>query len=284
MADERTISVGFVNIVATPHPKGIYESALAAVANKPVNIRGRDWGIITKPIAVKGYDNLREGIVSVWTDIDSSEPSIDKATFKKVDVEAALREIFAKRGFNNRSFHYVLNIERHKVAVELKNDLGKTISVRQAGKLFEMLLSSLNKDKQTYAVTVVPDEDAIDRVLGFERLDRVYILLKRPNPGDHDGGDADEVLRELDEQNLKQAEYAFARQPGTDGIHLNDENETRAEVAAENGYVRSSGVTADGKREKRSTKEYPRIVTLALEAGTAALSLIRDQAQRLRAG
>jgi hypothetical protein len=111
----------------------------------------------------------------------------------------------------------------------------------------------------------------------------VDILLKRPNIGDHDDGDAEEVLRELFEQNIKQAEYTFARQPGTDGINLNEENTTRAGVAAENGYVKSSGIDEYGNRDKRSTKEYPKIIPLVLAAG-AAIALLRQQAKSFRNG
>jgi hypothetical protein len=286
MAEERSITVGFVNVVATPHPAGIYPASLADVANKPVRVRGNDWAIISSPEPVRGEADLFEGQIQVWTDIDASEPSINKATFQRQDVDAALRKIFAERGFNNRSFTYVLDDQTHRVAVELKNDLGKTISILQVGKIFDLLLSTLNREGQTYEVTVVPDEDAIERVLGLSRLDRIDILLKRPNIGDHDSGDAEEVLRELHEQNIKQAEYTFSRQPGTDGIHLNEENETRAEVAAENGFVKSSGVDEFGNKDKRSTKEYPKIVPLVLAAGALAitllLTLLRNEAKRFR--
>lgn len=283
MAEDRTILIGFVNVVATPHPPGIYKEALKRVANKPVNVRGSDYAIVTTPRAVKGEKGLHEGLVSVWTDVDASEPSINKATFQKQDVEAALRKIFLERGFNNRTFSYVLDEQTHIITVELRNDEGKTISVGQVGKIFELLFSRLNKAGQSFAATIVPEEDAIERVLGLARLDRVDILLKRPNPGDHDDGDAEEVLRELDEQNMKQAEYVFVRQPGTDGIRLNARNEARAEVAATNGYVKSSGVDENGDRDRRSTKEYPKIVPLALAAGALAVTLLRDEAKRRRA-
>ena len=109
MANETTVEIGFVNIVATPHPAGIYNESLAKVANKPVNVRGKDWAIITKVAKSKSDEKLFRGSISVWTDIDASEPSIDKSTFRKQDVEAALAKIFAQRGFNNRTFDFVLD-------------------------------------------------------------------------------------------------------------------------------------------------------------------------------
>jgi len=282
MVQGNIIEIGFLNVVASPHPDGIYAKSLITVANTPVNLRGRDYAIITPPKAVPRQDGLHEGVISVWTDIDSSEPSIEKATFKQVDVEAALKKVFAERGFNNRSFVYVLDEQTHTVGVELRNDLGKTLSIRQAGKLFEHLLSTLNKDGQTFDVTILPEEDALANVLGLERIDKIVIVLKRPNPGDHHGTDAEEILRELHEQNMKRAEYIFSRQPGTDGIHLNEENQTKAEVASSNGYVESTGMDEDDERSKRSTQEYPRIIRRILAAGTTFGAVVATELRRFR--
>lgn len=282
MVGGNIIEIGFLNVVASPHPEGIYPESLTRISNTPVKLRGRDYAIITPPAKMEREDGLFEGVVSVWTDIDSSEPSIEKATFRQRDVEAALQKVFAERGFNNRSFTYVLDEKTHVVAVELRNSLGKTLSIRQASVLFERLLSTLNKDGQTFDVTILPEEDALSRVLGMERIDKIVIVLKRPNPGDHHGTDAEEILKELHEQNMKRAEYSFSRQPGTDGIHLNEDNQTRAEVAASNGYVESSGLD-EGERSHRSTQEYPKIIRRALAAGTAFVVAVASEAKRFRA-
>ena len=282
MPERNIIQVGFLNVVASPHPEGIYGTSLRAAANKPVRYRGRDWAVILPPKKNSEDANLLEGVLSLWTDVDASEPSIDKTTFERRDVEDELKRIFKTRGFNNRGFYYVMDEKSHTIAVELKNDIGKTISARQVGRIFEVAFSTLNSGGQTYEVTVRPEEDALDQVLGLKRLDKVIIVLKRPNPGDHHGDDAEEILRELREQNMKQAEYEFTRQPGTDGINLNELNRTRAEVASENGKVESSGLNDDGERDKRSTSEYPRIVTRTLAAGTSFLSAVRNEVRRYR--
>ncbi|WP_082730976.1 MULTISPECIES: DUF4747 family protein [unclassified Sphingomonas] len=281
MSNESTIKIGFLNVVASPHPEGIYSSSLRTVSNTPVNVRGKDFAIITPPQEVSGDPDIFQGVISVWTDIDPSEPSISKSTFEKKDVEAELKKVFAERGFNNRSFSYILDSSTHTIAVELKNENGKTLSIRQAGKVFEFLLSRENKDGQTFEVTIIPEEDALTQVLGLERIDKIVIVLKRPNPGDSHGSDADEVLRELHEQNIKRAEYNFSRQPATDGIHLNEANHTRAEVAASNGYVESSGVE-NGIRTKRSTQQYPKLVERVLAAGTIVTSALTSEVKRFR--
>lgn len=277
------IEIGFLNVVATPHPPGIYHEALNLIANRPVRYRGKDYAVVLEPKQNDEDQALLEGIISVWTDIDASEPSIDKSTFEAKDVEDSLRAVFEQRGFNNRAFRYVMDAETHSIAVELLNESGKRLSVLQAGKIFQLLFGSLGDGNQTYEVTVKPEEDAIERVLGFARLDRVTILLKRPNPGDHHGDDAEEVLRELEEQNMKQAEYDFARQPQSAGIELNEKNQTRAEVASDNGFVKASGIDEYGERDTRSTKEYPKVVRLVLAAGAVFGSTVRTQAKRFRA-
>lgn len=173
----------------------------------------------------------------------------------------------------------MLDTKRHRVGVELTNELKKSISIGQVAKLFDKLLSSLNREGQTYEVTVVPSEDALDRILGIDRLDSVLIVLKRPNPGDHHEKDAEKILRELHEQNVKEERHKFLRQSGTDGIHLNGDNLVRAEVASVNGYVDGAGLENE-VHVHRSTKEYPKIITRAVSQGVTFLRALRDEMKR----
>jgi hypothetical protein len=56
-----------------------------------------------------------------------------------------------------------------------------------------------------------------------------------------------------------------------------------AEVAADNGFVNSKGRDEDGEPDARSTKEYPKIVKVILDAGQTVLASLREQAKRVRA-
>jgi hypothetical protein len=275
---------GFINLVAQPHPEGVYEEALNAVVNSPVQYFGSNFAAIRPASRNPNDPNMLEGVLTVWTDVSTDEPSIDKATLEEVALDEELKRIFAKRGFNNRSFLYVLDTATHTVAVELLNDHGKTLSPRQAGRIFERAFSRLNREGQTYEVTVIPEDDALSQVLAIRRLDKVRIVIKRPNPGDHLDTDAEEVLREMEEQNINRDERVFTRQSGTDSINLNEANHTRAEVAATDGYVESSGKNEDGEVEQRSTREYPKIVKRTLAAGTGAIAALRAEVRRFRGG
>lgn len=176
-------SAAFINLVASPHPEGIYPRALAAVANDPINFWGSNYAAIRTPRPVKDDAGLYDGYLTIWTEVDTSEPSIDKATLEQVALDDDLKEIFQKRGFNSRTFNYVLDEVTHKIAVELLNDQGKTLSARQAGNIFALAFSRLNAKGQTYEVTVMPEDDALAMVLGLNRIDRIRMVIKRPNPG-----------------------------------------------------------------------------------------------------
>ena len=55
---------------------------------------------------------------------------------------------------------------------------------------------------------------------------------------------------------MKQAKYEFFKQPGSDGINLNDENQKLAEVASTNGYVESFGFDNDDERESNCSRPW----------------------------
>ncbi|MFN7158813.1 MAG: hypothetical protein ACK4MR_08985 [Erythrobacter cryptus] len=83
--------MGFLNVVATPHPEGVYKEGFEKIANKPVRVRGKDWAVVLDPrLDAKDFEIL-VGRISVWTEIDSTEPSIDKITFNSQNVEESLR-------------------------------------------------------------------------------------------------------------------------------------------------------------------------------------------------
>jgi hypothetical protein len=274
---------GFINVVASPHPEGIYPRALASIANDPINFYGSSYAAIRAPRQVAKDDPaLHEGYITIWTEVDTTEPSIDKATLDQVAIEDDLKEIFKKRGFNSRTFNYVLDASTHKIAVELLNDQGKTLSARQAGNIFGMAFARLNERGQTYEVTVIPEDDALATVLGLSRIDKIRMVIKRPNPGDHLDTDAAEVLREMEEQNINKDERIFTRQSGTESINLSEANHTRALVASTDGFVESAGRDENGQPDKRSTKEYPKIVKRTLAAGTTFMQALRNEARRFR--
>lgn len=280
MTSVNFIEIGFVNIVATPHPTGIYAASLAEASNFPIKYWGSNYAAIRKPKKNSRLPHIYEGVITTWTEINTSEPSIDKETLDSINVEQELIAIFRKRGFNNKEFYYSFNENTHAMGIELLNDQGKSISIVQIEKIIAKAFERISNDSRSFEVTVFPEEDALEKVLSFKRIDRVTIVLKRPNPGDHSAEDAEEILKELEEQKIKQATYDFSRQGGSSGIELNEFNEKRARVASSNGYVKARGLVTRGTSKVRSTKEYPYVKRIPSEGALSFKAILTDEVNK----
>jgi Domain of unknown function (DUF4747) len=207
MAQGQVVEFGFINVVATPHPKGVYLSLLKRAANSPVNFWGDQYAAITSPRAYDNEPDLFVGRLVTWTEINEDEPAINKQRLTETSLADLNFSVPADVGFNGRVFYYMLNEKTHVVSVELKNEFGKSISAGRTGKIFSRLMSPevLGIDSEIVEVTVIPEEDALDWVMGIDRLDRIEILVKRPNADDITAK-TNRIMNELDAQNVKRQE------------------------------------------------------------------------------
>ncbi len=283
MVAERAVRIGFLNVVATPHPNGVYERLLRQAGDTGVNFYGESIAAITSPRAARNENHLIEGRIVVWTEIDESQPGINKRSLSAVRLTDMNFRVPADLGFNGKVFAYVFNTRSHVLAFETRNEFGQNLSPVRAQRIFDILFSARvqGTDVELVEVTVIPEDDALSQVLALDRLDRVDIYLKRPNDDDITK-ETNRIMAELMAQNVKSEERILSRAPKTEGIELSAENQTRAEVAASNGYVTASGQDADGVPQKRSTKKYPKIEEADLESSVSAISLVRDAARRVR--
>lgn len=279
----RTLEVGFLNIVATPHPKGVYRRLLELSAERPVSFWGDYKAAITKPIGLHEDETFRSFQLIIWLEINPDEPTIDKSVLKKAKFPREGREFTAKYGVNGRVFYCLFDEETHQLIVELRNEDGQTVSPRRLERIFVELMSPevLGAKTEEVEVTVIPTDDAISYVLGLKRLDKVEILVKRPNQDDITT-ETNRVMNDLIEQNAKSERRIISRQAKTDGIDLSDVNEVYARVAAHNGHVDSSGLDENGDHDTRSTKEVPKIVRRAVGAGVSFLAALRNLAREAR--
>jgi hypothetical protein len=284
MADEQIVEIGFLNIVATPHPAGVYDRLLRVAAGHQVQFFGDQKAAITAPRAASGEPHLLQGRIVVWTDIDEDQPGVNKRDLSPVRLADMDFSVPTNLGFNGKAFIFVFNTASHILAMEARNEFGQTLSTRRAKRIFDRLLSSatLGLDAELVEVTVIPEDDALAFVLGLDRIDKVEILVKRPNEDDITTK-TNEIMAELMRQNAKSEDRILIREAGSEGIELSEENMIRAEVAASNGYVKSSGRDVEGETDTRSTKEYPKILRLVVDAGESFISKVRDAARNATA-
>ena len=284
MPEGKVLDIGFLNIVATPHPTGVYERLMRSAAGHQVQFFGEQKAAITSPRAAIGEPHLLQGRVVVWTEIDEDQPGVNKRSLSAVNLADMNFTVPTDLGFNGKTFIFVFNTTSHTLAFEAKNEFGQTLSPNRAKRIFDRLLSPtvLGLDAEIIEVTVIPEDDALAFVLGLSRLDKVEILVKRPNADDITPK-TNAIMAELTEQHAKSEDRVLTRAAGSDGLVLNEDNMVRAEVAATNGFVKSSGRDEDGEPETRSTKEYPKIIRTVVDAGGSFISKIREAARNARA-
>lgn len=280
---DRLVRVCFVNIVATPHPPGVYTRLLRTAAGQIVRYWGAFRAAISEPRAYSDEPALLHGQLFVWVEVDPDQPAINKQRLQKTVFPDAGRQFTREFGVNGRVFDFVFDTSNHVLTIAIQNDDGQTISPGRIERIFRNLLSPevLGVKSELVEVTVIPREDALAYVLGFERLDRVEILVKIPNEDDITG-DANRIMQRLRDMKAKSELSALARAPKTDGLELDAEHMTLARVAAENGHVDSKGLDTGGASGERSTRERPKIVERVVAKGISYVAAIRGLASEIR--
>jgi len=282
MPESGDFECAILNVVASPHPPGTYHSLFeTASQRRSVSFRGDQFGSISSPDA--RTPELLLGRLVIWTQIDENEPAVVIDQLREVSFNDLEIQIPDNLGFNGKVFLWAFRVSDHKLFVETKNEFGKTISPKSAAKFFGRLFSQaeLGQDAPYVEVTVIPDDDTVNRVLDVPSLKKILIHLSRPNPDSIDE-DARRVMARMESMGAKSQVTQLIALPG-ETLRLDEETKTMAEVAAVNGYVETHGY-AEGEAIKLSTKEYPKIVKKTLaEAATrlsALISIARDSMLR----
>lgn len=278
------LEFGILNVVAHPHGPGIYRKILARAANREVNFWGDNKAAIRESREVEA--GMLQSEIVIGTEIDLTQPLIDRASLEEVPADETDVRISKRHLYNGRVFLFTFNEKSHTLIFQSHNEFGKNLSPNRAQKIFSRLFSReiLGKGAPDVDVTVVPEDDTLDRLLGLHRLDRVEIFLHRPNPGDVNADEVKKILAELEDQGAKSQDISLVRAPKSKGILLNAENYLRAQVAQYNGHVSASGLAEDGKRFNGSTKEYPKIIKVMIDAKTAITTTTLQVARRIKLG
>jgi len=267
------LEIGVLNIKASPHPDGVYPNLLKRIAGKPVPMWGNDYLALTTPERNQG---LHSGRVLVWTELDPNAPALDKTKLEAVSLEDAHVAIDENIGINLRVFSYVLRERDHLIFFESKNEQGRQLAPDRLQKSLEKLFFRINsRGDMQVDIDVMPEEDALDKVLSIKRLGTLEILLKKPNPDDNDL-DAAEIMRELEEQGAGRKEIKLTAKVRKKGLKPNKRTIVEAEAASENGHVRGTGRDGANAKVDLSTKEYPKIIHRPLaDYASAAVAVLR---------
>ncbi|WP_370227309.1 DUF4747 family protein [Cognatishimia sp.] len=273
MATGRRIKFSVLNVVAQPHPPGIYRSVFERAAGVGVKFWG-DQYVALSPIS-SSRNGVFTGRIAVWTQVDKNSDVIKLDEFEQLALRDSEVSLPNNIGLNSRIFEYAFNESKHLMYVEQQNEDKKYLSPKRAELAVHRILGQLNfTDVEEVRVQIVPEADSVERVLSVPRLKRVEMRVFRPNPDELDD-QANALLDELQEQGIQRTDIALAKAPGVDTIVLNARNKLLAKIAAFNGYVRSFGRTEGGKTIEASTKDHAKVVSVEADPDKSTIAQAR---------
>ncbi|MGJ5065506.1 DUF4747 family protein [Bradyrhizobium oligotrophicum] len=275
MAREKSIQICALNLAANPHPESVYVSILRQSSRFLVQARGTDYAKITTPRAVSGRNGLYSGRILIWTEIDLKRPWLDLNN--EDELSPSLKRsinIPDNARPNLRVFGYVFVEKTHRVYFESKNEFGEGLGPNIARGIFRKLTSQelLGFDSPEVEVTIVPEVDAVDRILKLPRLRMLFMRVTLPNPDTASPAARRRVYERLKRANARQLEEKYVKSSDAEKLETTPEIRETAEVAAENGLVRAEGRDNDGKKLEVSTEEYPKRYFVGASVGTSFLS------------
>lgn len=265
------IEIGAINIAASPHPVGIYRRLLDLAANVEIHLHGSDWGKITTVTPFEDRPGLLSGRVLLWAHIDKDGKWLNK----KKNTEATQAEknsivLSPDIEPNFRSFYFVFHEEKHRLILEFRNELGQTFGPSRAERFFYKLFNSsaTNELQVEVAATVVPTEDALDRIFEIPRLRWLRIHNTRPNAEDLTD-EAEELQARLKKMGAKSQDLELTKAAKVKALQPDDETKSLAAAAAIDGFVEGKGKTEAGANVFESTKRHPKIVEREVQGGSS---------------
>lgn len=273
MAEVVKIVVGALNIAATPHPPGIYRTLLDRAANLEIPLHGSDWGKITTITPFEDRPNLYAGRVLVWAHIDKDGKWLNKTKNAEATADEKKRIILPPDIEPNfRSFNFVFNESKHRLAVEFRNELGQTFGPGRAQKFFSKLFNHRTLDDlgAEVAVTVVPTEDALERIFSMPRMRWLRVYNSQPNPEDLSDV-AEELHERLRAMGAKSQDLKLTKAAKVKKLEPDEEIKALAAAAAVDGFVEAKGKTEAGANVFESTKLHPKVIEREIE-GTSSFA------------
>lgn len=200
---------------------------------------------------MSGRPGIYSGRILIWTEIDLKRPWLDLTN--EDELSATLKgsiNIPANARPNGRVFGYVFAEKNHRVYFESKNEFGESLGPTVAKSIFTKITSQelLGFNSPEVEVTIVPDVDAVDRVLTIPRLRTLFIRVTLPNPDTASPEARKRVYDRLKRAKARQLEERYIKSSDAEKLQMTPEIRETAEVAAENGLVRGEGRDDDGKK------------------------------------
>ncbi len=240
MARQRSVTYTALNIRVHPHPSPqIYvelfsylhanrvdvplnnNTYLAINDLKPINEEKPLDGLIGEIIK---YNN----ITSDWYNENTGQLA-EAEDLAEVKIPSHLKP-------NAKFFNFVFYPLDHKLVCEIKDKNG-SISAKMLLEFFQQLFTStkLLEIFETVEVNILPDIDAVDKILRMKYLKKLHLIIMRPN-ADELAELEQEIFEEMDSQNIGVYQKILEAQE-SEYIDPNERTKEQTRIAATNGIV-----------------------------------------------
>lgn len=264
-----------LNIVAHPHPDGVYLNLINSAydANKPIKVWGHDYALLGSVLPFDGdTENIVCGTIYRFTQIDFDAPWLNVSK-KQEASEDELRQIQIPEGLrpNAKPFPYILFLKEHKLFYACQHDANH-FSPNLGQKFFTTLFNQKNllirKKLDEVLVHIEQDRETLALALNLKEIRYLLLNIRRPNPDDFEDAER-EVLKELGDQCVSRLREEYKSIPKL-SIKPSVKTRLKARIAASNGYVESIGVDSNGIKRKIKTIEHPQIEKIIFDERTTA--------------
>lgn len=240
MARKRSVTYTALNIRVHPHPSPDIYVDLFNYLNenrRPIPLSNNIYLAINdlKPLNEnKPLDGFigeiikYNGITDQWYNQKTGQEA-EPEDLKEVNIPEHLKP-------NAKFFNFIFYPIDHKLVCEIKDTDG-SISAKMLLEFFENLFKSpkLLEVFNTVEVNILPDLDAVDKILRLKYLKKLHLIILRPNADELAEMEA-EIFEEMDSQNVGVYQKILEAQEN-ESLDLNERTKEQTKVAATNGRV-----------------------------------------------
>lgn len=240
MARKRSVTYTALNIRVHPHPSPDIYVDLFNYLNenrRPIPLSNNIYLAINdlKPLNEnKPLDGFigeiikYNGITDQWYNQKTGQKA-EPEDLKEVNIPDHLKP-------NAKFFSFIFYPIDHKLVCEIKDTDG-SISAKMLLEFFENLFKSpkLLEVFNTVEVNILPDLDAVDKILRLKYLKKLHLIILRPNADELAEMEA-EIFEEMDSQNIGVYQKILEAQEN-ESLDLNERTKEQTKVAATNGRV-----------------------------------------------
>ncbi|MDC4747971.1 DUF4747 family protein [Acinetobacter baumannii] len=240
MARKRSVTYTALNIRVHPHPSPDIYVDLFNYLNenrRPIPLSNNIYLAINdlKPLnenkPLNGFIGeiiKYNGITDQWYNQKTGQKA-EPEDLKEVNIPEHLKP-------NAKFFNFIFYPIDHKLVCEIKDTDG-SISAKMLLEFFENLFKSpkLLEIFNTVEVNILPDLDAVDKILRLKYLKKLHLIILRPNADELAEMEA-EIFEEMDSQNIGVYQKILEAQEN-ESLDLNERTKEQTKVAATNGRV-----------------------------------------------